>query len=392
MGLMQKRDDEDREYIEGIEIIGRSDVPDNLPQNEVELMQGPSAEDIARRAGASESADEAADGEVADEPAAEDASEADDSADEHEVDDDETEDEVEGAAESAPDADASAGDGDTPAPRSRTLLMVAGAIVAVILVAILGYFVGSGGFTQTGGAGGATVTDDQLDRVLARYTCDGAERTMTVRDAIEGQYSLEAAKNDDGTYTVPSAEVVISDVRNELLVADAEQRGIEVSEDEMAEYAEDTLGVSDFETLAEQYQIDEDQAREIVRTNALINKLYEQIVPDESSMTAPTQPTAPADGDENASSADYATYIIGLLGDEWDAETGTWARTDGGMYAAIDGANFDGKTATYAQATAAFYVAYQDYYETASAAQQTWTDYVNGLYAGCNLTLYGVYE
>ena len=83
---------------------------------------------------------------------------------------------------------------------------------------------------------------------------------MTVRDAIEGQYSLEAAKNDDGTYTVPSAEVVISDVRNELLVADAEQRGIEVSEDEMAEYAEDTLGVSDFETLAEQYQIDEDQA------------------------------------------------------------------------------------------------------------------------------------
>ena len=30
MGLMQKRDEDDREYIEGIEIIERSDVPDDV--------------------------------------------------------------------------------------------------------------------------------------------------------------------------------------------------------------------------------------------------------------------------------------------------------------------------------------------------------------------------
>ena len=106
----------------------------------------------------------------------------------------------------------------------------------------------------------------------------------------------------------------------------------------------------------------------------------------------PTQPTAPENGDESTSSPEYATYIINLLGDEWDSSTGTWARTDGAMYAAIGGADFDGQTATYAQATAAFYVAYQAYYETASTAQQAWTTYANNLYAQCDLTLLGVFQ
>ena len=128
-----------------------------------------------------------------------------------------------------------------------------------------------------------------------------------------------------------------------------------------------------------------------MRTNLLISKLYEQVAP-EGAAEMPTQPTEPENGDESTSSAEYASYIINLLGDEWDSTTGTWARTDGEMYAAIDGANFDGTTATYAQATAAFYVAYQDYYETASTAQQTWTTYVNNLYANCNLTLLGVFQ
>ena len=66
MGLIQKKDDEEREVIEGVEIIERSDVPDDLPQADYDLVAGESAEDIA--AG---SADETGDGTDHAEPAAE---------------------------------------------------------------------------------------------------------------------------------------------------------------------------------------------------------------------------------------------------------------------------------------------------------------------------------
>lgn len=341
MGLILKKDEEEHEEIEGIEIIERSDVPDDLPENDVELESGPSAEDIARE------------------------------------------------GRSQREEDGKKPDEGPRRPR-RAALLVAVAVIAVVVAAVLGYFVGSGGFApQTVSSG--TVTEDELDLPLASYTYNGVEHTISAREAIEGQYSLDAAQNDDGTYTVPSAEIILTDVRNKILVADAEARGIEVSDDDMASYAEETLGISDFGELADQYQISEDQAREIVYQNAVISKLYEQIVP-ESTVEMPEQPTAPADGDENASSADYATYIIGLLGDEWDSASGTWARTDGDMYAAIGGENFDGQTATYAQATAAFYVAYQDYYEAANSGQQAWTSYANGLYAACDLKLFGIFQ
>lgn len=363
MGFIQKKDEEEREEIEGIQIIEREDVPDDLPENDVELVGAPSSEDAEPSATVESPA--------SDEP--EDTAEAD------------TSDAIDDAEEDTAPADHEVD------PRRRKLpLLVVCAVAIAVVAAVLGYVIGSGGFAPEG-VHSATVTEDELDRPLATYTYNGAKHTVSVREAIESQYSLDVALTDEGTYTAPSAEVILTNVRNEILVADAESRGIEATDDEMASYAEETLGVSDFATLAEQYQISEDQAREIVRTNLLISKLYEQVAP-EGAAEMPAQPTEPENGDESTSSAEYASYIINLLGDEWDSTTGTWARTDGEMYAAIDGANFDGTTATYAQATAAFYVAYQDYYETASTAQQTWTTYVNNLYANCNLTLLGVFQ
>ena len=389
MGLILKKDESEHEVIEGIEVIERSDVPDDLPENPVELVSGASAEDIA--SGDDEAQDAQAEGIDADglddedgcEPASGDDGDGGDDGDDAD-------------GEPGDDESRDAGD-DEPAhtgvlanvPRGVMVGGVAALIIVAVVAAVIGYVIGSGGFGGTG-TGTAMVGEDQLDTVIASYTYNGASHDITVRSAIESEYSLESAQNSDGTYSVPSAETIISTVRNNILVSEAESRGIEVSDDEMDQFAESMLGSSDYATLATQYGVTEDQAKEIVRERALIQKLYSQVVPEASTATAPTEPTAPENGDTSTSSAEYAQYIIDLAGDEWDSENNTWASTDGSYYLALGDA-FTGDTATYEQAVTAYYVAYQEYSNQMSGYTTTWTDFANGLFANANIRLYGVY-
>lgn len=384
MGLILKKDESEHEVIEGIEVIERSDVPDDLPENPVELVSGASAEDIASGDDEAQDAqDEGIDADGLDdedghEPASGDGGDGGDDGDD--------------ADDEPLDAD-----DDEPAhtgvlanvPRGVKIGGVAALIIVAVVAAVIGYVIGSGGFGGTG-TGTATVGEGQLDTVIASYTYNGASHDITVRSAIESEYSLESAQNSDGTYSVPSAETIISTVRNNILVSEAESRGIEVSDDEMDQFAESMLGSSDYATLATQYGVTEDQAKDIVRERALIQKLYSQVVPEASTATAPTEPTAPENGDTSTSSAEYAQYIIDLAGDEWDSENNTWASTDGSYYVALGDA-FTGDTATYEQAVTAYYVAYQEYSNQMSGYTTTWTDFANGLFANANIRLYGVY-
>ena len=380
MGLILKKDESEHEVIEGIEVIERSDVPDDLPENPVELVSGASAEDIA-------SGDDEAQDALAED-----------------IDADGFDDEDGRELASGDGGDGEPGDDepldaddDEPAhtgvlanvPRGVKICGVAALIIVAVVAAVIGYVIGSGGFGGTG-TGTATVGEDQLDAVIASYTYNGASHDITVRSAIESEYSLESAQNSDGTYSVPSAETIISTVRNNILVSEAESRGIEVSDDEMDQFAESMLGSSDYATLATQYGVTEDQAKEIVHERALIQKLYSQVVPEASTATAPTEPTAPENGDTSTSSAEYAQYIIDLAGDEWDSENNTWASTEGSYYVALGDA-FTGDTATYEQAVTAYYVAYQEYSNQMSGYTTTWTDFANGLFANANIRLYGVY-
>ena len=389
MGLILKKDESEHEVIEGIEVIERSDVPDDLPENPVELVSGASAEDIA--SGDDEAQDAQVEGIDADglddeggrEPASGDGGDGGDDGDDAD-------------GEPGDDKLRDAGD-DEPAhtgvlanvPRGVMVGGVAALIIVAVVAAVIGYVIGSGGFGGTG-TGTATVGEGQLDTVIASYTYNGASHDITVRSAIESEYSLESAQNSDGTYSVPSAETIISTVRNNILVSEAESRGIEVSDDEMDQFAESMLGSSDYATLATQYGVTEDQAKEIVRERALIQKLYSQVVPEASTATAPTEPTAPENGDTSTSSAEYAQYIIGLAGDEWESEDTTWASPAGSYYLALGDA-FTGDTATYEQAVTAYYVAYQEYSNQMSGYTTTWTDFANGLFANANIRLYGVY-
>ena len=197
-------------------------------------------------------------------------------------------------------------------------------------------------------------------------------------------------KTDDGMYRAPSAETLVAYVRTQILLNEAEARGIEVTDDEVTAYAEQTYGTSDFATLATQYGLSEDQAREIVRNSTMIEKLYNQIAPA-STVALPEEPEQPADGDTSTRSKAYADYIINLAGDEWDAETGTWASTDGPYATALQGMDVTADSASYEEAIIAYYVAYQEYATQASQSSQAWTDFANTLFADADMDIYGLY-
>ena len=160
--------------------------------------------------------------------------------------------------------------------------------------------------------------------------------------------------------------------------------------DGLKQYAEDSIGTSDYKTMATQYGVSKDQAKQIVRQSATLQKLYKKKVGD-SSATMPTAPTEPADGNEETASKDYADYIINLAGDEWDSEKGTWKDADGTYAKAFADDAFTADSATYKQAMTAYYTAYQQYSSQASSASSKWTEYANGLYAKANISIYGLF-
>ena len=265
--------------------------------------------------------------------------------------------------------------------------------VAILIVAVLALGVGLGiGYYAFGGAsaqgvnGKTTVTEDELDDTMATYTYDGKTYEVTVSDVIKTSSSLDAAKNDDDTYNVPSADDALSYARSAIIQKVAEDKGIEVTDDELDSYAESTLGSSDYDSIASSYSMDVEDVKALIKQSAEMSELRDQVVETES-MDAPTAPDEPEDGDSQTASADYAQYIIDLAGDEWDSETGTWASTDGDYATALADYTITNDSATYEAAQAAYYVAYQKYSENQSEISSEWTDYVNNILCDCDIQI-----
>ncbi len=378
MGFIQKKDDE-KDYVGDIEVIGRGEGPDDNEVSEVELHEGTTAEDISGATAAREGELETeADPELLED--VDDAVEFDKGEDAvAELEEDEDEDmkttKVSGSSEGA-------GIG-----RPSKLMWAIGA-AAVVVALIVGYVIGSGGFGSKG-ASASELTEGELDTVVASWNYNGSKRDITAREAIESQYSLDAVKTDDDTYPTPSADSVMSYVRNEVLLTEADAQGITVDDSELEATAEDSLGTSDFSEIASQYGVSEDQAKEIIRQQATIQKLYNSVIKD--APVAPTAPEEPEDGDTTVATAAYAEYIIDLAGDEWDAEAGTWASADGAIATALADSGFTGETASYELAQTAYYAAYQEYSVEASSSTTEWTAYVNNLFAKVDLSLYGLF-
>ena len=270
---------------------------------------------------------------------------------------------------------------------STAAVMAAVAVVALAIGLAVGHFVLGGSGTSAAFAGKTSVAEGDLDRAIATFTYDGKTEDITVREAIESQVELDQAKNEDGTYTLPSADAALSVARNRICTRVAQDKGISVSDDELSEYASKVTGLSDIATIADRYQLTEDQAKEIVRESALMYKLKQDVVSTDAG-EAPTAPETPAEGTEDEANATYGAYIVALLGDEWDGANNTWARQDGPYYAALSSESFSADSATYAQAQKAYYVAYQQYSTNSSTASSEWTNYVNGLLSSASIRLY----
>lgn len=236
-------------------------------------------------------------------------------------------------------------------------------------------------------ANAVALKESDLDATMATYELDGRTRKVTVREAILEAGTLEAALTPDGTYRVPSADNALAVARSAILAAEAQRQGIQVDGAAVDAYAQAQYGSADYAGIARAYGMDEEVVRALMRDAALMSALRDAVVTGSAGI-APEPPREPAEGEEVSRIADYARYIIALAGDEWSAETGTWASADGAYASALADYEVTADGASYEAALQAYHVAYQQHVAAQSAYSAEWTDYVNGLLSASGITLY----
>ena len=263
---------------------------------------------------------------------------------------------------------------------SRSVCVVI-AIVALAVGVALGYFLMGGPSGSSVSLNGrSTLSESELDSTIATYTFDGATHKITARDVLTFGGS-ELVANDDGTYDVPGATSILNYAQTQLMLSDAEARGITATDDEINEFLATSYGSDvDLATFASGTGMTEDAAREMLEYWVIINKLGEDVAGG-TLPEAPVEPTAPEEGEEETPTAEYAEYIIGLVGDEWDADANTWASSDGDYYATLSSYEISNDSATYAAASAAYSVAYTKYQEAYNAASEMQNAYTNDLFS-----------
>lgn len=294
-----------------------------------------------------------------------------------------------------------------------------GAWVGITVVAlVIGLLIGN--FALGGASGSAlnktSLTEAELDTVVATYTRNGGTNSITAREVIEMTSSLESSKDEEGNYTVPSADNILYAVRNTIAIDEAESRGINPTDEELLDYAEQTLGQTpDFESIATSNNLDVDTVKKLLTDSYRIHELQVQ-VGGEMTATEPEYPTEPEyattkkvtneeTGEEteedlsdeeleaaqeaayNEPKKEYAEYIIGLAGDEWDAEKNTWADPEGAYAQALADYEVTNDAATFLAAYAAYQVAYSDYSDAQTAYYDGITQYLSELYGDSTITI-----
>lgn len=277
---------------------------------------------------------------------------------------------------------AAAGEPERPARCSVPALACVAMVVAALAVGLLvGRFLpGSSGTVALSGK--TVLSESELDSTIATYTYNGETHDITSREIIDEMGGTDEAANDDGTYNVPAAGDVVTYAQNQVILEDAEDRGLTATDEEVAELAEETFGTSDYETISSTYGYDEEYIGVIATITKLRDAVVDVTVPD-----MPTAPDAPADGEEDVATAEYASYVIDLLGDEWDSETDTWASTDGDYYATLSSYEFTSEAATYDVAEAAYQVAYSAYTTAYSEFYDEWTTYTRNLLSNATIQI-----
>jgi len=279
---------------------------------------------------------------------------------------------------------------EAPARQLSQKVWIAISCAALVLGLLIGKFaLGGAGASAAAGsfAGKTAITEAELDLPMATLTYAGTTEGITAREIIMANGSLETAMNEEGNYYLPSADAVLSTARNRVIDHEAASRGITVSDEDLAAFAEQNLGSSDYASIAQSYGMDEQSVIDVLRSSATMQKLRAEVV----GTTTAVMPEAPAeraeDADASEPTAEDANYVISLVGDEWDAAKGDWAAPTGPYATALANYEITADGATYEAAQVAYYVAYQKYSEEASSTSRAWTDYVNGLLANAQIEI-----
>ena len=278
---------------------------------------------------------------------------------------------------------------DVPEKASHGISATVCVLIAVVALAVgvaLGHFFMGGSGSSISLNGRTTLSESELDSAIATYTFDGASHKITARDVLTFG-GTELAANEDGTYSVPGAQSILNYAQTQIMLDDAAKRGITATDDDINEFIASSYGSDvDLETFASSMGMTEDAAREMFEYWVIISKLGEDVAGG-TLPEAPVEPTAPEEGEEETPTAEYAEYIIGLVGDEWDADANTWASSDGDYYATLSSYEISNDSATYAAASAAYSVAYTKYQEAYTAAAEEQNAYTTDLFSRADIQI-----
>ena len=273
--------------------------------------------------------------------------------------------------------------------KNSKIFIGVGAVVLFALGIVIGRFLLGGGGATGSLNGRTTLSEGELNTPIASYTYNGQTKEVTAREVIENTSGLDAAKQSDGTYAVPAADKIIGYVRNALVVAEAQSKGITVTDDEVNNYMQTNFKTTDVSQIASKFNISEDVAKKQINDAAIMKKYRDSILtttlPD-----APQKPTPPEDGNSETTSQEYAQYIIGLAGDEWDAKNNTWASQDGDYYKQLSAYSISNDSASYAAAQTAYQVAMSKYSAVASKASQEWSQKINEILGKASIAVYSL--
>lgn len=268
---------------------------------------------------------------------------------------------------------------------------ISGAVCAAIAAVALVVGVLAGHFLLGSAAGGSialngrtTLSSGELDSTIATYTSDGVTHNITAREVLT-YGGAELAANEDGTYDIPAADSILNYAQTQLMLADAAERGVTATEDDINEFLSSSYGV-DLATFASGMGMTEDAARDMLTSYVTISKLGEEVISGEMP-EMPTEPTAPSEGEEDTPTAEYAEYVIALLGDEWDSDANDWATTDGEYYNTLSSYEISNDSATYAAASAAYSVAMTDYQKAYNTAMEEQDAYTNELFSNATIQI-----
>ena len=273
--------------------------------------------------------------------------------------------------------------------KNSKIFIGVGAVVLFALGIVIGRFLLGGGGATGSLNGRTTLSEGELNTPIASYTYNGQTKEVTAREIIEKTSGLDAVKQSDGTYAVPPADKIIGYVRNALVVAEAQSKDITVTDDEVNNYMQTNFKTTDVSQIASKFNISEDAAKKQIN-DAVIMKKYRDSVLTTALPDAPQQPTPPEDGNSETTSQEYAQYIIGLAGDEWDAKNNTWASQDGDYYKQLSAYSISNDSASYAAAQTAYQVAMSKYSAVASKASQEWSQKINEILGKASIAVYSL--